>query len=308
MKNYILNNNRTEVHIQKVGIRCRDLSKLRGLITGVTLFLLLFVSLHAQAQSFTQSNLNLNGQGSINNGTSLMYGSDGRLYVLSLNGNVDIFTIQKNGVNDYVVINAEELTQASTIPNHNDDGSSAGGGRQATGLTVAGTASNPVVYVTSSDSRIGGPRGDQNLDTNSGVITRFSWNGATWDIVDIVRGLPRSEENHATNGLEFITVNGNDYLIVASGGFTNAGAPSDNFAWITEYALSAAILSVDLTAIEALDIQTDPSSGRSFSYDIPTLDDPTRTNVDVFGNPASSDPDDSNYSPIDINDPWGGND
>ena len=293
-----------EVNLQKVGIRCCN-SQItsRGLITCMTLLLLLFVTLHTQAQSFSQSNLNLNGQGSINNGTSLMYGPDGRLYVLSLNGNVDIFTVQKNGNNDYIAIDAEELTQVSNIPNHNDDGSSAGGGRQATGLTVAGTAALPVVYVTSSDSRIGGPSGDQNLDTNSGVITRFSWNGSSWDVVDIVRGLPRSEENHATNGLEFVNVNGNDYLIVASGGFTNAGAPSDNFAWITEYALAAAILSVDLTALNALPIKTDPSSGRSFIYDIPTLDDPTRPNVNGL-----TDPDDIGYDGIDIGDPWGGND
>ena len=307
MKNYFLNN-RMEVNVQKEGIQYRDSIKTGGLITSITLLLFLFLALQMQAQSFSQSNLNLNGQGSINSGTSLMYGPDGRLYVLSRNGNVDIFTVQKNGDNDYIAISGEELTQVATIPNHNDFGASAGGGRQATGLTVAGTAPNPIIYVTSSDAEIGGPSGDEDLDTNSGVITRLSWNGSSWAAVDIVRGLPRSEENHSTNGLEFVTVNGNDYLIVASGGFTNAGAPSKNFAWITEYALSAAILSVDLTAIEALPIQTDVSSGRSFSYDIPTLDDPTRSNVDVNGNPASSDPDDSNYSPIDINDPWGGND
>jgi len=251
--------------------------------------------------SFSQSTLNLNGQGGINNGTSIMYGPDGRLYVLSLNGNVDIFTVQKNGPNDYIAIDGEEITGASTIPNHNDDGSNAGGGRQATGMTVAGTAANPVVYVTSSDSRIGGPGGDQNLDTNSGVITRFTWNGSSWDMVDIVRGLPRSEENHATNGLEFVSVNGNDYLIVCSGGFTNAGAPSDNFAWITEYTLSGAILSVDLTALAALPVQND--GGRDFIYDIPTLDDPTRANVNGI-----TDPDDPGYDGIDVGDPWGGND
>ncbi|MEH6511549.1 MAG: malectin domain-containing carbohydrate-binding protein [Maribacter arcticus] len=291
-----------EVNTQKVGVQYCNSIKLQGLISCMTLLLLLFFAMHTQAQSFSQSNLNLNGN-VINSGTSLMYGPDGRLYVLSRNGNVDIFTIQKNGDNDYIVTNGEELTQVATIPNHNDDGSNAGGGRQATGLTVAGTATNPIVYVTSSDARIGGPSGDQGLDTNSGVITRFSWNGSSWSVVDIVRGLPRSEENHSTNGLEFVTVNGNDYLIVASGGFTNAGAPSDNFAWITEYALSAAILSVDLTAIEALQIQTDPSSGRSFSYDIPTLDDPTRPNVN-----GVIDPDDTDYDGIDVGDPWGGND
>lgn len=268
----------------------------------LSLFLIFSNPLEAQV-SFSQSNLDLNGQGSINNGTSIMFGPDGRLYVLSLNGNVDIFTVQKNGANDYVAIDGEELTAAANHPNHNDDGSNAGGGRQATGLTVAGTATNPVVYVTHSDSRIGGPSGDKNLDTNSGVITRFYWNGSSWDVVDIVRGLPRSEENHSTNGLEFVTVNGNDYLIVCSGGFTNAGAPSDNFAWITEYTLSGAILSVDLTALEALPIQTDAGSGRSYIYDIPTLDDPTRPNVNGI-----TDPDDPGYDGIDVGDPWGGND
>ncbi len=302
MKNYVLNNNRMESNIQKTGIRYRDIIKLRVLVTGITM-LLFFVTLQTQAQTFTSYDLELNGQGTIDSGTSLMFGPDGRLYVLSRNGNVDIFTVQKNGDNKYIAIDGEELTQASTIPNHNDDGSSAGASRQATGLTVAGTAANPVVYVTSSDSRIGGPSGDENLDTNSGVITRFSWNGASWDVVDIVRGLPRSEENHSTNGLEFVTVNGNDYLIVASGGFTNAGAPSKNFAWITEYALSAAILSVDLTAIEALPIQTDLLSGRLFIHDIPTLDDPTRPNVNGI-----IDPDNAGYDGIDVGDPWGGND
>ena len=292
-----------EVNVQNVGIQYVDSIKTRCLMTSMTLLLFLFFALNMQAQSFSQSNLNLNGQGAVSSGTSLMYGPDGRLYVLSRNGNVDIFTVQKNGDNDYVAIEGEELTQVATIPNHNDFGASAGGGRQATGLTVAGTAANPIVFVTSSDAEIGGPSGDEDLDTNSGVITRFIWNGTSWDVVDIVRGLPRSEENHSTNGLEFVTVNGNDYLIVASGGFTNAGAPSDNFAWITEYALSAAILSVDLTALESLPIQTDTSSGRSFIYDIPTLDDPTRPNVN-----GVIDPDDADYDGIDVGDPWGGND
>ena len=141
-----------EVNVQKEGIQYRDSIKTGGLITSITLLLFLFLALQMQAQSFSQSNLNLNGQGSIDSGTSLMYGPDGRLYVLSRNGNVDIFTVQKNGDNDYIAISGEELTQVATIPNHNDFGASAGGGRQATGLTVAGTAPNPIIYVTSSDA------------------------------------------------------------------------------------------------------------------------------------------------------------
>ncbi|KQC31622.1 ring canal kelch-like protein [Flagellimonas eckloniae] len=256
----------------------------------------------------------MGGLGAVNSGTSLEFGPDGRLYVLSLKGQIDIFTIQRNDVDDYEVIAAEEILDVLNHPNHNDDGSAPididDGGtvtqREATGITVVGTATNPVIYVTSSDPRVGGPGGDKDLDTNSGVITRITWTGSSWDAVDIVRGLPRSEENHATNGLEFVTIGATDYLIVSQGGHTNAGSPSDNFAWTTEYALSAALLSVNLTMLENTSnypILIDNVSGRQYIYDIPTLDDPTRDNVNDI-----TDPDVTGYNGIDINDPWGGND
>jgi large repetitive protein len=263
----------------------------------------------ASAQSFGSSTLDFNSLGSVSSSTSLMFGQDGRLYVLQIDGTIDIFTIQRNAINDYQVVAAEEILAVKNIPNHNDDGSAdSGSSREATGLTVAGTATNPIIYATSSDSRIGGPSGDTNLDTNSGVITRLSWQGTDindptgfWEVTDIVRGLPRSEENHATNGLEQVSIAGNDYLIVASGGHTNAGSPSTNFAWNTEYALSAAILSIDLTQLEAMPISTD--GGRQIIYDLPTLDDPTRANVNGI-----SDPNAPGYDGVDENDPWGGND
>ncbi len=275
-----------------------------AIIQSVLLGLLLFVTFSLEGQSFGESDLKFNGNGGVSSGTSLMFGPDDRLYVLGINGTIDVFSIQRNGMDDYVVTSSEELLDVKSIPNHNDDGSSnSGNNREATGLTVAGTAANPVIYVTSSDSRVGGPSGDQNLDTNSGVITRLTWNGSSWDVVDIVRGLPRSEENHATNGLEFVTVKGIDFLIVCSGGHTNAGAPSDNFAWTTEYALSAAILSVNLTQLEALPTLTDAISGREYIYDLPTLDDPTRSNANGI-----IDPDAAGYTGVDVGDPWGGND
>lgn len=259
------------------------------------------------AQLFTQSNLDFNGFDPVENSTSLMFGPDGKLYTLNIDGLINIYSTIRIDQDEYQVSAAEFLSDVRNIPNHNDDGTSSTENiREATGLTVVGNPSNPVIYVSSSDSRIGGPSGDLDLDTNSGVITRLSWNGSSWDVVDIVRGLPRSEENHATNGLEFATINGNDYLIVCSGGHTNAGAPSDNFAWTTEYALSAAILSINLTQIEGMAIKT--QNGRQYIYDIPTLDDPSRSNVHADGSAASSDPSDSNYSPLDLNDPWGGSD
>jgi N-acetylneuraminic acid mutarotase len=212
--------------------------------------------------------------------TSLEFGPDGRLYVAQQNGVIKAYTISRQGANSYAVTATETITAIQSIANHNDNGNlnTAVANRQVTGLLVRGTAANPVIYVGSSDPRIGaGSSGqDTGLDTNSGTISRLTWNGSAWQKVDLVRGLPRSEENHSVNGLQLDPVT--NTLYAAVGGNTNEGAPSNNFALLPEYALSAAILAVDLNAIG------------STTYDLPTLDDDTRT-----GNP-------------DTNDPFGGND
>ncbi|WP_394749385.1 malectin domain-containing carbohydrate-binding protein [Spongiimicrobium salis] len=258
------------------------------------------------AQNFSQNNVNFNGNGSVANVTSLMYGPDGRLYVAEVTGTIKVLTIERNGPGNYVVTASETLTNINEIQNHNDDGTTDSSTlRETTGLTVVGTAENPIIYVSSSDFRIGagsgGGSGDLGLDTNSGIITRLTLNNGVWEAVDMVRGLPRSEENHATNGLEFATINGIDYLIVAQGGHTNAGAPSINFVFTCEYALSGAVLSVNLTQLESMPILND--NGRAYIYDIPTLDDPTRANANGI-----NDPDTPGYDGIDVNDPFGGND
>jgi hypothetical protein len=145
-----------------------------------------------------------------------------------------------------------------------------------TGIAVSGSAGAPVIYIASSDPRIGGGEsgGDTNLDTNSGVLSKLTKSGGTWTKVDLVRGLPRSEENHTANGLA-LSLDGQT-LYIAQGGNTNKGAPSNNFAKLPEFALSAAILSVDLSAVQG-------------GYDLPTLDDETRAGAS------------------DIHDPFGGN-
>lgn len=216
------------------------------------------------------------------NPTSLQFGPDGRLYVAQQDGTINAYTIKRNGPNDYAVTATETITLIKQIPNHNDNGALAAsqhqGKRQVTGIVVTGTAAKPVIYVGSSDYRIGagGNATDLNLDTNSGIISRLDWDGSKWVKTDLVRGLPRSEENHSINGLQ-LSSDGTT-LYVAVGGNTNKGAPSNNFAFLPEYALSTAILSVDLTKI-----------GNS-TYDLPTLDDETRSGT------------------TDANDPFGGND
>jgi len=217
---------------------------------------------------------------SSSNPTSLQFGPDNRLYVSQQNGFIDIYTVVRNGANNYSVTATETIDLIKNIPNHNDDGVINGSitNRQVTGLLVVGTATNPVMYVSSSDPRIGagGSGTDLNLDTNSGIVSRLTWNGTQWDKLDIVRGLPRSEENHAPNGMQLDPITNTLYLVI--GGHTNQGAASNNFALSTEYALSAALLSIDLDAI-----------GET-TYDLPTLDDEDRPGVS------------------DANDPFGGND
>jgi hypothetical protein len=237
-------------------------------------------TVHAQTISFGKSLL---GATALTNPTSLQFGPDGRLYVSQQNGTILVYSVTRSGPNSYVAATTETITLIRDILNHDDDGTpdSSVTGREVTGILVVGTAANPVIYVASSDPRIGGGASgtDSNLDTNSGILSRLTWNGSAWIKFDLVRGLPRSEENHATNGLALNSTGTVIYL--AQGGNTNMGAPSNNFARLPEYALSAAILSVDLTAIG------------STTYDLPTLDDPLASRN--TGTPG-----------VDLNDPFGG--
>ena len=156
--------------------------------------------------NFSQSELDFDGNGDVDSGvTSMMYGPDGRLYVAEYPGTIKILTIQRISATDYKVSSVESLSGVKDIVNYDDDGTSCSGttnncsSRETTGLTVGGTASNPVIYVAPVILElVQEPEvvmGDVDLDTNSGIITRLSWNGSSWDVVDLVRGLPRSEEN-----------------------------------------------------------------------------------------------------------------
>lgn len=254
--------------------------------------LMLFNFHQVQAQiSFSKTTLSGTN---LSEPTSLDFGPDGRLYVAERTGSIYAYTVDKVG-NNYQVLATETIDLVKDIPNHNDVDGALNffeDERQVTGILVVGTPNNPIIYASSSDVRIGGGGGsDTGLDTNSGIVSRLTYDGTTWSKVDLIRGLPRSEENHATNGMQYDAVR--NILIVAQGGNTNAGAPSANFDHLSEYALSATILEVDLTMLDNMPILLDVNSNQPYIYDIPTLDDPTR-------------PNDSNGK--DINDPFGGND
>lgn len=275
------------------------------------LFLAAVPAASAQTISFSQSTLA--GESS-SNPTSLQFGPDERLYVAQQNGIIYAYTVVRNAENDYQVTATEEIDLIPDgVPNHNDDGTpNATQQRQVTGIHVTGTAANPVLYVTSSDWRIS-VGDDSGLDTNSGVVTRLTCTGGlsadtcqAWEAVDIVRGLPRSEENHSTNGLDLDE--STNTLYVMQGGHANKGAPGNNFSGTPEYYFSAALLSVDLDAIEAMPVYTDPRNGRDFIYDLRTLDDPTRTNIDNTDTAFPYPPGHPLYdAEIDPGDPFGGN-
>jgi len=229
------------------------------------------------------------GQGSL---TALEFGPDGRLYVAKQNGVVYALNVTRNGPNDYTIESQETIDAVQNIPNHDDNGTYVPGesSRQVTGLTVGGTASEPVVYVSSSDPTIDVGTDDDDTDTNSGSISKlaFDWNSdgtlASVDHTVTVLGLPRSEENHATNGLDLS--DDGDTLYVAQGGHTNKGAPGDNFGHTPEYALSAAVLSIDLAQIETnyneKNLQNYDSNYPSvdFLYAIPTIQNDDATDGD----------------------------
>ena len=221
---------------------------------------------------FGKSSLQGFGQGSL---TALEFGPDGRLYVSQQNGMVYALEITRSGENSYSVQSQEAIDAIQDIPNHDDDGNHVPGEntRQVTGLTVGGTASQPVVYVSSSDPTIDVGTDDDDTDTNSGAISRLtldwssdgSLNSVDHDVM--VLGLPRSEENHATNGLA-LSDDGNT-LYVAQGGNTNKGAPGNNFGHTPEYALSAAVLEVDLAQI---DQNHQEKSLQSYDSNYPSVD------------------------------------
>ena len=207
--------------------------------------------------------------------TTVRFGPDGRLYVGQQTGIIRALTLERRGPASYRVMATEAIGLLLDLPNHNDDGveNRTVGGRQLTGIEVAGTAEQPVIYAVTTDPRIGGgPSGvDLSLDSNSGVLSRLTRDGARWRRTDLVRGLPRSGENHAGNGL--VLDRDGSRLFLAQGGNTNNGAPSKHFANRPEYALSGAILSIDLAAI----------GDRTF--DLPTLDDPARPGPADAGDP-----------------------
>ena len=106
-----------------------------------------------------------------------------------------------------------------TVQNYNDDGTlNTTQQRQVTGIVVTkDDDGNDVLYVSSSDWRIA-VGNDSGLDTNSGQVHKIvvDPDGNVLSSVAILRGLPRSEENHSTNGMDISIGNWIRFPIVSS--------------------------------------------------------------------------------------------
>ena len=284
-------------------------------LTRAVLLLIFYQFTTIQAQTISFGSTGLQNE-NVLNPTSLEFGPDNRLYVAQQSGIIWAYTIERDNANagdgSYTVVATEEINAIRFgIPNHNDQGQfNAGQQRLITGILTDGTAENPILYVTSSDYLIGGggDGGDANLDTNSSMLSKLERINGTWVKTDLIRGLPRCEENHAINGMDMFERNGSVYLLIAQGGQTNKGAPSNNFAGTPEYFFSASMLIVNLTDLESMPVYTDPRTNTQYVYDLPTLNDPLRIDIDnthpefpyPIGHPMYN-------ATIDIGDPFGGN-
>nr|MCU0527803.1 carbohydrate-binding protein [Elainella sp. Prado103] len=154
--------------------------------------------------------------------TQAAWGPDGRLYVASITGSITALTFDDN----YNVTNTQTIAGVSGLSNSN----------------ILGIAFNPYdavpkIYVAHSQLFPGVN------STYNGQISMIS--GPSFSTVTpVVTGLPVSNHDHGINGMVFDN-NGN--LLVAVGGNTNAGIPTDKMGWLPESPLSGAILKVNLS-------------------------------------------------------------
>ena len=153
------------------------------------------VSQNISAQTISFGSSGLVGQ-TVLNPTSLDFGPDGRLYVSQQDGKIWAYTISRDaaisGSGTYTITNTEVINTIQTgIVNHNDSGvANTTQQRLITGILTAGTPTNPIIYVTSSDFLFGGggAGSDTNLDTNSRILSKLEWTGTSWHKIDLIRG------------------------------------------------------------------------------------------------------------------------
>jgi hypothetical protein len=103
------------------------------------------------------------------------------------------------------------------------------------------------------------------VDPSSGVLTKLvvDANGNVVSDTDLVKGLPRSGENHGPNGT---AIGPDGWLYLAQGGNTNNGAQSEPFSFFPEVPLSSSIIRINVHDITST---IDVSKGSRFTFTSP---------------------------------------
>lgn len=178
---------------------------------------------------------------------SLALGPDGRLYAVSLQGEIRRWPIRADGTLDLA---AEETFTGFR------------------GRAMIGIAFDPddpdTIWVTHN-----APLTNTDAEDFTGAVAKVTMDDgdlASATRQDMVVGLPRSTKDHMTNSLAF----GPDgALYVPQGSNTGAGAPDAFWGRRQERLLSATVLRIDPDAIGAppVDVQTEAYEGTQGSYD-----------------------------------------
>jgi N-acetylneuraminic acid mutarotase/glucose/arabinose dehydrogenase/endonuclease/exonuclease/phosphatase family metal-dependent hydrolase len=201
--------------------------------------------------------------------TSMQLGPDGRLFVATAMGQIYILTLNQAALANPTQIAVTSVQQLDDIylkpsrtcniggdPFNCQHQSTTGSGRLTLGLLIdpASTTSEITLYV--SNSGFSPLFTDMTIDTYSGTITRLRLAPNTdtadpndYQVIehqDLVVGLPRSREVHAVNGM---SIGPDGWLYLTVGGNTNAGQPSEFFANLPEYYLSAAVVRLNLPGL-----------------------------------------------------------
>lgn len=189
--------------------------------------------------------------------TSVVIGPDHKLYAATITGEICRYAINVDGT-----LGAVQVINSVRAAEGNVD-------RAVIGLTFdpAATASDLVLWITNNGGVL------QNAPDWAGKLTRLSGPDLA-TVKDYVVHFPRSAKDHMTNSIAF---NPDDYdpvtgaplpgrahvLYLTQGSMSAMGAPDNAWSNRDEHLLNAAVLRVDIDALEAgplplpLDIQTE---------------------------------------------------
>ena len=178
--------------------------------------------------SFTQKLITTHDQP-----TTAAFGSDGRLYVASVIGNITVYTLN----DDYTI--DESQTEVINIINNLSN-------NNITGIAFNPYDTVPRIYVSHNEfyANKGKAFPATEFSPYSGQVSILEKVNGTWELTPLVTGIGVSNHDHGVNGLAF---DNNGDLYIAVGSNTNAGIADLALGGIDESPFTAAILKAEIT-------------------------------------------------------------